>query len=88
MVYKLVHYGAVIVLLVKAVSSLACINKCESLWHNISGISSGLVVVMGILWAAVFLHRNNFSKISKLGKIILLVTAVLAITATILSFKI
>jgi len=85
MVYILLHVAVILALLVKAFSSFMGIYFAEPYWFHISGISAGASVILGILWAIVFLHGNNFAKIPKAVKIILPLAAILAATSILLS---
>lgn len=77
--------AVILALLVKVFSSLMGMFSPSPLWFNVSGISSGVTVVLGIIWAMVFLHGNNFAKIPKAVRIILPLTAVLAVASVIIS---
>lgn len=85
MYYNLLHVAVITALLVKAVSNIVASISPSSLWSNISGISSGATVVLGIIWAIVFLHGNNFAKIPKAVRIILPLTALVAVASVIIS---
>lgn len=85
MYYNLLHIAVILALLVKAFSNLLNMLSPSPLWSNVSGISSGVMVVLGIIWAIVFLHGNNFAKIPKAVRIVLPITAVLAVASVIIS---
>lgn len=80
MLHRIVHYALTLSLLVKAVSTYMKARvglDSDSLWFHVSGISSGLFVLCGVIWAIVFLHGNNLSRISMGSKISLAAAALL-----------
>lgn len=83
--YVLLHLAVILALLVKALSNIMGLYSANPLWFHISGISAGASVILGILWAAVFLHGNNFTRISKPVKIALPLAAILAVASMIIS---
>ena len=86
MVDKILHIAVVLSLLVKAVSTvMKNLLPNPSLWFHISGISSGLFVLLGLAWAIVFFHGNNFSRIPRVYKYLLIIAALLAVSASILT---
>lgn len=83
--YLLLHLVVILALLVKAFSSIMGVYSANPLWFHISGISAGASVVLGVLWAAVFLHGNNFAKIPPWVKIVLPLAAILAAISVIIT---
>ncbi|HOB34276.1 MAG: hypothetical protein GX090_00770 [Firmicutes bacterium] len=85
MLYNLLHAAVLLALLVKAFTSIMSVLSASPLWFNSSGISSGATVILGIVWAAVFLRGDNFAKIPAWAKILLPAAAVLAVVSIIIS---
>lgn len=85
MVYNLLHIVLLTMLTAKIFSDIMKIFNANTLWFHISGISSGILVILGLVWAAVFLHGNNFARIPRKYKFLLPAGAVLAIITALLS---
>lgn len=85
MIYNLLHSAVLLALAVKAVSGFAKIYSSDPMWFHISGISSGIVVLLGIAWAIVFLRGDHLAKSPRVFKVLLPAAAVLAVIAAILS---
>lgn len=85
MVYNLLHIVLLSLMAAKIFSDIMKIFNADALWFHISGISSGVLVILGLIWAAVFLHGNNFARIPRKYKFLLPAGAVLAIISALLS---
>lgn len=85
MLIYIVNIALTLALLAKAASGFLKLYSPNPLWFHISGISSGILVLLGLVWAIVFFQGNNFARMPKVFKLLLPAAALLAIIAALLS---